>query len=163
MAIFTYGMDVSLFYYHCARLDHCFAVEMANTCCILLSFCEWFRSWQRGRTRRYTVRSYSIYHTVTLQQIHMISISRYVEEKDSSSNFSFKCHRRDQSPTSKDQSLVFAVNDIAFHPVHGTFSTCGSHTSRLPSVTKTNLLTSRLSMQAPTAQLTFGTRMRGRV
>ncbi|KAI0087307.1 Poly(A)+ RNA export protein [Irpex rosettiformis] len=51
---------------------------------------------------------------------------QYVEEKDSSSNFSFKCHRRDQSPTSKDQSLVYAVNDITFHPVHGTFSTCGS-------------------------------------
>ncbi|CDO75792.1 hypothetical protein BN946_scf184934.g7 [Trametes cinnabarina] len=50
----------------------------------------------------------------------------YVEEKDASNNFSFKCHRRDQSPTSKDQSLVYAVNDISFHPVHGTFSTCGS-------------------------------------
>lgn len=42
-----------------------------------------------------------------------------------SNNFSFKCHRRDQSPTQKDQSLVYAVNDISFHPVHGTFSTCG--------------------------------------
>src|SRR5258708_29326220 len=40
-------------------------------------------------------------------------------------NFSFKCHRRDQSPALKDQSLVFAVNDINFHPIHGTFSTCG--------------------------------------
>ena len=53
---------------------------------------------------------------------------QYVEEKDSSNNFSFKCHRRDQSPTSKDQSLVYAVNDISFHPVHGTFSTCGTPT-----------------------------------
>ncbi|KAJ2978865.1 hypothetical protein NUW54_g11229 [Trametes sanguinea] len=50
---------------------------------------------------------------------------QYVEEKDASNNFSFKCHRRDQSPTTKDQSLVYAVNDISFHPVHGTFSTCG--------------------------------------
>lgn len=41
-------------------------------------------------------------------------------------NFSFKCHRKDQS---KDQSLVYAVNDIAFHPVHGTFSTCGAYLS----------------------------------
>jgi mRNA export factor len=40
-------------------------------------------------------------------------------------NFSFKCHRRDSSPNTKDQALVFAVNDISFHPVHGTFSTCG--------------------------------------
>ncbi|OCH95461.1 Poly(A)+ RNA export protein [Obba rivulosa] len=51
---------------------------------------------------------------------------QYVDEKDASSNFSFKCHRRDLSPTAKDQALVYAVNDISFHPVHGTFSTCGS-------------------------------------
>lgn len=51
---------------------------------------------------------------------------QYVEEKDSSNNFSFKCHRKDQTPNAKDQSLVYAVNDISFHPVHGTFSTCGS-------------------------------------
>ncbi|KAI0291900.1 Poly(A)+ RNA export protein [Multifurca ochricompacta] len=51
---------------------------------------------------------------------------QYVDEKDSQNNFSFKCHRRDQSPASKDQSLVYAVNDINFHPIHGTFSTCGS-------------------------------------
>ncbi|KAG1805064.1 uncharacterized protein HD556DRAFT_1218688, partial [Suillus plorans] len=29
-------------------------------------------------------------------------------------------------PNAKDQSLVYAVKDISFHPVHGTFSTCGS-------------------------------------
>ncbi|KAF7795948.1 hypothetical protein EIP86_007117 [Pleurotus ostreatoroseus] len=51
---------------------------------------------------------------------------QYVEDKDSTNNFSFKCHRRDQTPTSKDQALVYSVNDITFHPVHGTFSTCGS-------------------------------------
>ncbi|KAM6504350.1 WD40-repeat-containing domain protein [Amanita muscaria] len=51
---------------------------------------------------------------------------QYVEDKDSSNNFSFKCHRRDSTPSAKDQALVFAVNDISFHPVHGTFSTCGS-------------------------------------
>ncbi|KDQ59327.1 hypothetical protein JAAARDRAFT_34068 [Jaapia argillacea MUCL 33604] len=51
---------------------------------------------------------------------------QYVDDKNSSNNFSFKCHRKDQTPNSKDQSLVFAVNDITFHPVHGTFSTCGS-------------------------------------
>lgn len=43
-----------------------------------------------------------------------------------SQNFSFKCHRKDQSPTQKDQTMVFAVNDINFHPVHGTFSTAGA-------------------------------------
>ncbi|KAJ4480037.1 WD40-repeat-containing domain protein [Lentinula aciculospora] len=51
---------------------------------------------------------------------------QYVEDKDSSNNFSFKCHRRDSTPTAKDQSMVYAVNDISFHPVHGTFSTGGS-------------------------------------
>ncbi|OAX43137.1 WD40 repeat-like protein [Rhizopogon vinicolor AM-OR11-026] len=51
---------------------------------------------------------------------------QYVEEKDSQNNFSFKCHRKDQTPNSKDQALVYAVNDISFHPVHGTFSTGGS-------------------------------------
>jgi mRNA export factor len=51
---------------------------------------------------------------------------QYVEDKDASNNFSFKCHRKDSTPTTKDQSLVYAVNDISFHPVHGTFSTCGA-------------------------------------
>ncbi|KZT67404.1 WD40 repeat-like protein [Daedalea quercina L-15889] len=51
---------------------------------------------------------------------------QYVEDKDASNNFSFKCHRKDAVPANKDQSLVYAVNDINWHPVHGTFSTCGS-------------------------------------
>ncbi|RDB25690.1 Poly(A)+ RNA export protein [Hypsizygus marmoreus] len=51
---------------------------------------------------------------------------QYVEEKDSSDNFSFKCHRRDSTPSSRDQALVYPVNDISFHPIQGTFSTCGA-------------------------------------
>ncbi|TFK75073.1 WD40 repeat-like protein [Pluteus cervinus] len=51
---------------------------------------------------------------------------QYIDDKDSSNNFSFKCHRRDTTPNAKDQALVYAVNDISFHPVHGTFSTCGA-------------------------------------
>ncbi|KAJ6577280.1 Poly(A)+ RNA export protein [Mycena capillaripes] len=51
---------------------------------------------------------------------------QYVEDKDNGNNFSFKCHRRDSTPTNKDGAIVFAVNDISFHPVHGTFSTCGA-------------------------------------
>ncbi|KAG8933122.1 hypothetical protein FRC03_008500 [Tulasnella sp. 419] len=50
---------------------------------------------------------------------------QYVEEKESSNNFSFKCHRKDE-PGKRDQTNVFAVNDISFHEVHGTFSTAGS-------------------------------------
>jgi len=40
-----------------------------------------------------------------------------------SSNFSFKCHR---DPPAGNVTNVYAVNDISFHPVHGTFSTAGS-------------------------------------
>lgn len=43
---------------------------------------------------------------------------QYVEDKDSSQNFSFKCHR--------DGNNVYAINDISFHPTYGTFSTAGS-------------------------------------
>ncbi|KAI5201619.1 WD40 repeat-like protein [Aureobasidium subglaciale] len=50
---------------------------------------------------------------------------QYVEEKDSSSNFSFKCHRQ-TAPNTRDQSNVYSVNSISFHPIHGTFSTAGS-------------------------------------
>ncbi|KEY72044.1 hypothetical protein S7711_00061 [Stachybotrys chartarum IBT 7711] len=48
---------------------------------------------------------------------------QYVEDKDASSNFSFKCHR---DPAVNSVTNVYAVNDISFHPVHGTFSTAGS-------------------------------------
>ncbi|KAF8522895.1 Poly(A)+ RNA export protein [Hysterangium stoloniferum] len=51
----------------------------------------------------------------------------YVDEKNNGSqNFSFKCHRRDQPPQSKDHTHVFAVNDISFHQQQGTFSTAGA-------------------------------------
>ncbi|KAJ7573657.1 WD40-repeat-containing domain protein [Mycena floridula] len=48
---------------------------------------------------------------------------QYTEEKDISSNFSFRCHRAD---VKDGGSLVYAVNDISVHPVQGTVSTCGS-------------------------------------
>ncbi|KAJ3784669.1 WD40-repeat-containing domain protein [Lentinula aff. detonsa] len=50
----------------------------------------------------------------------------YIEKKNKRDNYSFKCHRQNSSPQKVDQSLVYSVNDINFHPVHGTFSTCGS-------------------------------------
>ncbi|KAL9109452.1 MAG: hypothetical protein Q9227_005960 [Pyrenula ochraceoflavens] len=50
---------------------------------------------------------------------------QYVDEKDATNNFSFKCHR-DTPQNQRDVSNVFSVNDISFHPVHGTFSTAGS-------------------------------------
>ncbi|KZO99275.1 WD40 repeat-like protein [Calocera viscosa TUFC12733] len=48
-----------------------------------------------------------------------------VDEKNSSQNFSFKCHRKD-SPGTKDQGQVYSVNDISFHHQQGTFSTAGA-------------------------------------
>ena len=42
----------------------------------------------------------------------------HVEESASSKNFTFKCHR--------EQADIYSVNDIKFHPTHGTFVTCGS-------------------------------------
>ncbi|KAL8746738.1 MAG: hypothetical protein Q9190_001296 [Brigantiaea leucoxantha] len=48
---------------------------------------------------------------------------QYVEEKDSSANFSFKCHR---NSASQNNTNVYSVNAISFHPQHGTFSTAGS-------------------------------------
>ncbi|KIK62473.1 hypothetical protein GYMLUDRAFT_41924 [Collybiopsis luxurians FD-317 M1] len=51
---------------------------------------------------------------------------QHVEEKNKKDDYTFKCHRQDSKPNLKDQSLVYSINDINFHPVHGTFSTCGS-------------------------------------
>jgi len=50
---------------------------------------------------------------------------QYVQDQDSTYNFSFKCHR--ETPQgSRDISNVYSVNAISFHPQHGTFSTAGS-------------------------------------
>jgi mRNA export factor len=43
---------------------------------------------------------------------------QYVEDKDASKNFAFKCHRQDTE--------IYAVNSIAFHPQFGTFATAGA-------------------------------------
>lgn len=50
---------------------------------------------------------------------------QYVEDKDQTGNFSFKCHRANAT-SDRNVSNVFAVNAISFHPQHGTFSTAGS-------------------------------------
>jgi mRNA export factor len=39
--------------------------------------------------------------------------------------FSFKCHR-EQITTPRNESIVYPVNAISFHPVYGTFSTSGA-------------------------------------
>lgn len=40
-------------------------------------------------------------------------------------NFTFKCHRSTPTGTATPQD-IFSVNDIAFHPTHGTLATVGS-------------------------------------
>ncbi|CAF2511609.1 unnamed protein product [Rotaria sp. Silwood2] len=40
-------------------------------------------------------------------------------------NFTFKCHRSNPTATAAAQD-IFSVNDIAFHPMHGTLATVGS-------------------------------------
>jgi len=42
----------------------------------------------------------------------------HVEDSLAAKNFTFKCHR--------ENTDIYSVNDIKFHPVHGTFVTCGS-------------------------------------
>lgn len=49
---------------------------------------------------------------------------QYVFSKDPKANFTFKCHRSN-GPNSSVQD-IYAVNDIAFHPVYGTMATIGS-------------------------------------
>ncbi|KAF2759432.1 WD40 repeat-like protein [Pseudovirgaria hyperparasitica] len=50
---------------------------------------------------------------------------QYVKDSDSGSNFSFKCHRQNDT-NNRDVAKVYSVNCISFHPVHGTFSTAGA-------------------------------------
>ncbi|GAA95553.1 uncharacterized protein L969DRAFT_101656 [Mixia osmundae IAM 14324] len=50
---------------------------------------------------------------------------QYIDEKQSSLNFSFRCHRKEQA-TNKNVSDIWAVNAVSFNQQHGTFSTAGA-------------------------------------
>lgn len=50
---------------------------------------------------------------------------QYIQPTDPKDNFTFKCHRSDVSGAGSTQD-IYAVNDIAFHPTHGTLATVGS-------------------------------------
>lgn len=50
---------------------------------------------------------------------------QYINPADPKENFTFKCHRSDVTGAGQTQD-IFAVNDIAFHPQHGTLATAGS-------------------------------------
>lgn len=43
----------------------------------------------------------------------------HIEDKDSGDNFAFKCHR-------ENNTELYAVNSIVFHPSYGTFATAGA-------------------------------------
>ncbi|KAK9892253.1 hypothetical protein WA026_019054 [Henosepilachna vigintioctopunctata] len=49
---------------------------------------------------------------------------QYVNPQNPKDNFTFKCHRSNGTPNGYQD--IYAVNDIAFHPVHGTLATVGS-------------------------------------
>lgn len=48
---------------------------------------------------------------------------QYVNPQNPKNNFTFKCHRTNGTGGYQD---IYAVNDIAFHPTHGTLATVGS-------------------------------------
>jgi mRNA export factor len=50
---------------------------------------------------------------------------QYVDAVNPKDNFTFKCHRSQPSQPSIPQD-IYAVNDIAFHPVYMTLATVGS-------------------------------------
>lgn len=49
---------------------------------------------------------------------------QYVNPSNPKDNFTFKCHRSNGAQGGYQD--IYAVNDIAFHPVHGTLATVGS-------------------------------------
>lgn len=49
---------------------------------------------------------------------------QYVNPSTPKDNFTFKCHRTNGAAGNYQD--IYAVNDIAFHPVHGTLATVGS-------------------------------------
>jgi len=48
-----------------------------------------------------------------------VAVHHVEDPSDPKANFTFKCHRG-------DGNHIYSVNDIAFHPRHGTFATVGS-------------------------------------
>lgn len=114
--------------------------EMADSGGFVLSESRWVRYWECGRESGNPVRLVTLFiwfqalmrTTETLMTLNNSKYSRahsttqaHDIQPANRSNFSFKCHRKDQLPA-KDKTLVYSVNDINFHPVHGTFSTSGS-------------------------------------
>lgn len=49
---------------------------------------------------------------------------QYVNPTNPKDNFTFKCHRSNGTPNGYQD--IYAVNDIAFHPIHGTLATVGA-------------------------------------
>lgn len=52
---------------------------------------------------------------------------QYVSDSEQKSKgFSFKCHRELKNVGGRQENKIFSLNAICFHPVQGTFATCGN-------------------------------------
>lgn len=82
---------------------------------------------------------------------------QYVSPQNPKDNFTFKCHR--SNGTANGYQDIYAVNDIAFHPVHGTLATVGSdgRFSFWDKDARTKLKTSEL-MDQPITRCCFNAR-----
>jgi len=49
---------------------------------------------------------------------------QYANAQNPKDNFTFKCHR--SNGVNNGFQDIYALNDIAFHPIHGTLATVGS-------------------------------------
>lgn len=70
---------------------------------------------------KWQTRIVSCYHNATGFAVGSIEGRvglQWIDEKQQNLNFAFRCHREGNN--------AYAVNSIAFHPIHGTFVTAGS-------------------------------------
>ncbi|XP_045476943.1 protein Rae1 [Harmonia axyridis] len=80
---------------------------------------------------------------------------QYVSPTNPKDNFTFKCHRSNGTPNGYQD--IYAVNDIAFHPIHGTLVTVGSDGtfSYWDKDARTKLKSSEGAMQQPIVRCAF--------
>jgi mRNA export factor len=78
-----------------------------------------------GNIRRLLILIQSIYIPgFALGSVEGRVAIQYVTAQNPKDNFTFKCHR--SNGMSNGFQDIYAVNDIAFHPIHGTLATVGS-------------------------------------
>ncbi|EPQ54183.1 WD40 repeat-like protein [Gloeophyllum trabeum ATCC 11539] len=79
---------------------------------------------------KWQTRVVSCFHTgdgFAIGSVEGRTAIQFVDPKNAGNNYTFRCHRKDVKQVSRTESIIYAVNDIRFHPVYqGTFATCGS-------------------------------------